>query len=188
MTTSGPLAPRYFIRLSKTGDPNAAISYNVGNGGPTLDQRAVIDAGFLELVRLGELPANDPDVLASLPVVDATIESDTRERPGWHRYNGDGYGDGATDGHPWAPCGQGTGHLWPVLSAERGEQDARDGRQATARPRCSLGMQRFASGVGLIPEQDWELPDLAASPFGTDPTHRVDRLRERRPGRARRRR
>ena len=31
-------------------------------------------------------------------------------------------------------------------------------------------MQRFASGVGLIPEQDWEYPDLAASPFGTDPT------------------
>ena len=52
----------YFIRLSKTGDPNAAISYNVGNGGPTLDQRSVIDAGFLELVRLGELPADDPDV------------------------------------------------------------------------------------------------------------------------------
>jgi hypothetical protein len=31
-------------------------------------------------------------------------------------------------------------------------------------------MGRFASGVGLIPEQDWELPDLAPSPFGTDPT------------------
>jgi hypothetical protein len=31
-------------------------------------------------------------------------------------------------------------------------------------------MHRFASGVGLIPEQDWELPDLARSPFGTDPT------------------
>src|SRR6266481_3564723 len=58
VTTNGPLAPRYFIRLSKTGDPNAAISYNVGNGGPTLDQRSVIDAGFLELVRLGELPAS----------------------------------------------------------------------------------------------------------------------------------
>ncbi len=65
VTTNGPLATHpYFIRLSKTGDPNAAISYNVGNGGPTLDQRAVIDAGFLELVRLGELPANDPDVAA----------------------------------------------------------------------------------------------------------------------------
>ncbi|HET7638451.1 MAG TPA: glycoside hydrolase family 15 protein, partial [Ktedonobacteraceae bacterium] len=53
VTTTGPLAQHpYFIRLSKTGDPNAAISYNVGNGGPTLDQRTVIDAGFLELVRL----------------------------------------------------------------------------------------------------------------------------------------
>src|SRR5213076_3647378 len=75
VTTDGPLAPRYFIRLSKTGDPNAAISYNVGNGGRTLDQRSVVDAGFLELVRLGELSAKDADVQASLPVVDAKIKS-----------------------------------------------------------------------------------------------------------------
>ena len=168
-TTNGPLASRYFIRLSKTGDPNAAISYNVGNGGPTLDQRDVIDAGFLELVRLGEFPATDPDVTASLPVVDATIEANTASGPGWHRYNGDGYGDGATDGHPWAPTGQGTGHLWPVLSAERGEQDLATGDAAGATS-LLLGMSKFASGVGLIPEQDWELPDLAASTYGTDPT------------------
>src|SRR5262245_37321765 len=63
----------------------------------------------------------------------------------------------------------GTGHLWPVLSAERGEQDLATGDRQTASS-LLLGMQRFASGVGLIPEQDWELPDLAASPFGTDPT------------------
>ena len=44
-------------------------------------------------------------------------------------------------------------------------------------------MRSFAAGVGLIPEQDWELPDLAASPFGTDPTRRLDRLHERRAGR-----
>jgi len=31
-------------------------------------------------------------------------------------------------------------------------------------------MGRMASGVGLIPEQNWENADLAASPFGTDPT------------------
>ena len=31
-------------------------------------------------------------------------------------------------------------------------------------------MRAFASGVGLIPEQDWEFPNLAASPYGTDPT------------------
>ena len=170
VTTNGPLGNgRYFIRLSKTGDPNAAISYNVGNGGPTLDQRQVIDAGFLELVRLGELSAEDPDVLASLPVVDSTIETDTPSGPGWHRYNGDGYGDGKDDGHPWAPSNKGTGHLWPALSAERGEQELATGDKQTAASRL-LEMQVFASGVGLIPEQDWELPDLAASPFGTDPT------------------
>src|SRR5205085_182951 len=99
VTTTGPLGPRYFIRLSKTGDPNAAITYGVGNGGPTLDQRAVIDAGFLELVRLGELSAADADVARSLKVVDQTIKSTTPSGPGWHRYNGDGYGDGAIDGH-----------------------------------------------------------------------------------------
>jgi glucoamylase len=170
VTTNGPLSPDpYFIRLSKTGDPNAAISYNVGNGGPTLDQRSVIDAGFLELVRLGLLPANDPSIKASLPVVDATIETDTASGPGWHRYNGDGYGDGASDGHPWAPSGQGTGHDWPVLTEERGEYDVAAGQMSTALSLLAT-MQHFASGVGLIPEQDWELPNLAASPFGSDPT------------------
>ena len=166
----GPLASHpYFIRLSKTGDPNAAISYNVGNGGPTLDQRSVIDAGFLELVRLGLVPSNDTAVTESLPVVDATIESNTPSGAGWHRYNGDGYGDGATDGHPWAPSGQGTGHLWPVLTEERGEYDVSSGQTSTAVTLLST-MQNFASGVGLIPEQDWELPNLAPSPYGTDPT------------------
>jgi glucan 1,4-alpha-glucosidase len=169
VTTNGPLASRYFIRLSKTGDPNAAISYNVGNGGPTLDQREVIDAGFLELVRLGELPVDDPDVVQSLPVVDATIKSTTANGPGWHRYNGDGYGDRASDGRPWAPSGQGTGHLWPALSAERAEHEQAAGNDAEAAS-LLLGMSRFATGVGLIPEQNWELPDLPPSPFGTDPT------------------
>jgi len=170
VTTTGPLASHpYFIRLSKTGDPNAAISYNVGNGGPTLDQRSVIDAGFLELVRLGLKPFNDTAVTESLPVVDATIETNTASGSGWHRYNGDGYGDGASDGHPWAPTGQGTGHVWPLLTEERGEYDVSSGQASTALTLLAT-MQNFASGVGLIPEQDWELPNLAPSPYGTDPT------------------
>jgi glucoamylase len=169
VTTNGTLAGHpYFIRLSKTGDPNAAISYNVGNGGPTLDQRTVIDAGFLELTRLGILTPTDADVTLSLPVVDATIKSDTASGPGWHRYNGDGYGDGS-DGHPWAPSGQGTGHVWPVLGAERAEQ-ALQTDDTTYAITILDGMAKFASGVGLIPEQDWEFPALAASPYGTDPT------------------
>lgn len=170
VTTNGPLAAHpYFIRLSKTGDPNAAVSYNLGNGGPTLDQRSVIDAGFLELSRLGELAASDAAIQESLPVVDATIEATTPNGPGWHRYNGDGYGDGSSDGHPWAPSGKGTGHLWPALSAERGENGLQTGDTKEAVTLLD-SMSNFASGVGLIPEQDWELPNLAASPYGTDPT------------------
>jgi hypothetical protein len=170
VTTNGSLASHpYFIRLSKTGDPNAAISYGLGNGGPTLDQRTVVDAGFLELTRLGVFAPTDLDVTRSLSVVDATIRTDTPSGPGWHRYNGDGYGDRGSDGRPWAPTGQGTGHLWPVLSGERGEYHLQVGDAATA-AQLLLGMARFASGLDLVPEQNWELPDLAGSPYGGDPT------------------
>ena len=178
VTTNGTLSSSpYFIRLSKTGDPNAAISYNLGNGGPTLDQRKVIDAGFQELVRLGELPATDPDVANSLKVVDATIEKQTPSGPGWLRYNGDGYGDCdlasgnscTVQGAPWAPTGKGTGHIWPVLSAERGEQDLATG-QASSAGNLLAAIDAMSSGVGLVPEQVWDTTDVPASSFGTDPT------------------
>ncbi len=61
VTTNGPYSSApYFIRLSKNGDPDSAVSYNLGNGGPDADQRAVVDAGFLELPRLGVLPTTMP--------------------------------------------------------------------------------------------------------------------------------
>jgi glucan 1,4-alpha-glucosidase len=179
VTTNGPLSNKpYFIRLSKTGDPNAAISYNVGNGSVVdHDQRTVIDAGFLELVRLGELPATDPDVLNSLSVVDATIEKQTPNGPGWLRYNDDGYGDCvvasghdcAPDGQPWAPSNKGTGHIWPVLSSERAEQELATGGSATA-GQLLAAIDAMSSGVGLVPEQVWDAPNVPASSFGTDPT------------------
>ena len=178
VTTNGPLSTSpYFIRLSKTGDPNAAITYNVGNGGATLDQRSIIDAGFLELVRLGELSASDPDVQNSLKVVDVTLLKQTPSGPGWLRYNGDGYGDcsvpadgGCTTlGAPWAPSDKGTGHVWPVLSAERGEQELATGDRKYA-GQLLASIDNMSSGVGLVPEQDWDTTDLAASAYGTDPT------------------
>src|SRR3954469_5476265 len=169
LTTNGPLLDQpYFIRLSKTGDPNADIDYNVGNGGPTLDQREIIDAGFLEYARLGALAEDDPDVVRSLGVVDKTIRRTTDTGVGFYRYNGDGYGDGATDGHPWAPSNKGSGHLWPVLAGERGQWELDRGLVSAAVGRLEA-MRGTASGVGLIPEQAWELPALARSPFGTDP-------------------
>jgi len=177
VTTNGPKsASPYFIRLSKTGDPNAAISYNVGNGGATLDQRSVIDAGFLELVRLGELPASDADVANSLEVVDATIGTTTASGPGWLRYNGDGYGDChvasgncPVEGAPWAPSDKGTGHIWPVLAEERAQQELVTGNASQAGTLLRAIMAGSA-GVGLVPEQDWDAADVPASPYGTDPT------------------
>ena len=176
VTTNGPLSTRpYFIRLSKTGDPNAAISYGIGNGGPSVDQRTVIDAGFLELVRLGELNARDPDVQRSLAIVDSTIEHDTASGPAWLRYNGDGYGDCSlapgthcpVDGAPWS--GNGTGHPWPVLTAERAQQDLTTDHAKTAGELlASMGAE--TSGPGLVPEQIWDQPNLPASPYGSDPT------------------
>jgi glucoamylase len=183
VTTTGPDAPRYFIRLSKTGDPNAAVSYSLGNGGPTLDQRTVIDGGFQELVRLGELPVTDPDVKASLAVLDKQIAVSTPSGTGYYRYgndaakgSADGYGDCyqpsqttcATTGAPWPPTDIGTGHLWPNLSGERAESDLAAGSASGAQSLLQA-MINFSSGVGLVPEQAWEDPDLAASPYGSDP-------------------
>ena len=183
VTTTGPDGPRYFIRLSKTGDPNAAISYSLGNGGPTLDQRAVIDGGFQELVRLGELPVTDADVQASLGVLDKQISVSTPSGTGYYRYgndaakgSADGYGDCyqpsqtscTTPGAPWPPTDTGTGHLWPNLSGERAESDLAAGSASGAQALLQA-MVSFSSGVGLVPEQAWEDPDLAASPYGSDP-------------------
>ena len=183
VTTTGPDGARYFIRLSKTGDPNAAITYNLGNGAPTVDQRSVIDGGFQELVRLGELSPTDPDVTASLAVLDKQISVATPSGTGFYRYgtsaaagSADGYGDCfqpsqsscTVEGQPWPTTDTGTGHLWPVLSGERAESAI--ARQQPGARDLLTAMTKFSSGVGLVPEQAWEDPNLPASPFGSDQT------------------
>ena len=189
LTTNGTLSSSpYFIRLSKNGDPNEAVTYNLGNGGPDADQREVIDQGFLEYTRLGILPSSDSDVANSLRVVDQVIKATTPSGTGFYRYGTktagteDGYGDcnvgDPTDctvqGKPWAGVceaqgqNKGSGHLWPVLSGERAEQAIARGHKHRAVGLLSE-MANTASGVGLIPEQAWENPDLAPSPYGTPP-------------------
>lgn len=171
-----------FIRLSKTGDPAAPIQYNLGNGSVTVDQRSVVDAGFLELPRLGILPADDPDVARSLELVDQTIKRQTPNGPGWYRYgtsapgSEDGYGDCyepdltacAPTGKPWPTGNVGSGHLWPVLAGERAEHLVQTNDKRGAR-RLLHAMHAQASGVGLIPEQIWENAPVAKSPYGSDP-------------------
>jgi glucoamylase len=186
VTTNGPFisptVPSYFIRIAKSADPNSGDQVDLGNGSVTVDQRSLIDAGFLELVRLGILAANDTTIQSSLKVVDETIERQTPSGPGFYRYGTsstesvDGYGDCfqpsgsscSTIGAPWAPTDTGTGHLWPVLSGERGEYDVTAGQQSSALTLLTA-MRKMTSGQGLEPEQAWEDPAVPASPFGTDP-------------------
>jgi glucoamylase len=184
VTTTGPDGPRYFIRESVDGDPNTAQTYDLGNGSlSNVDQRSIIDAGFLELTRMGELSAHDPDVQASLHVVDSVLESQTASGPGWHRYGiqadgaSDGYGDCyvpdptscSPTGEPWFTHSVGSGHLWPLLTGERAEQDLQSGDTAAASG-LAVDFQQMTWGLGYVPEQVWEDPDTPASPFGTDPT------------------
>ena len=178
VTSNGPLSSQpYFIRVDKTGDPDQAFSYTLGNGDTaSQDQRSVVDQGFLELVRLGELPASDPLVTNSLQVTGATIAASTPAGTGILRYNGDGYGDCEVsvfqdcqaNGQPWATTDQGTGHPWPVLSGENAEYQILADDPSAADADLSF-MLNSASGVGLVPEQVWNYPDVPASPYGADP-------------------
>ena len=200
VTTNGPYSSSpYFIRLSKNGDPSSAFDYGLGNGSVTTDQRAVVDGGFQELVRLGELPANDADVQNSLKVLDQVLGTSTPTGTGYYRYgtsttgSEDGYGDCYTpdptdcpqDGQPWPTTDTGSGHLWPVLSGERAESALATGDTALARTQLGF-LLGSASGVGLVPEQAWEDPDLAAVAVRQRPDHGIDRL-PRRPRRRLRR-
>ncbi len=185
VTTTGSYADRYFIRLSKDGDPDAATTYNLGNGSIDADQRQVVDAGFLELTRLGILAPDDADVRASLRVVDQVIRRSTPSGPGFYRYGTDaagtedGYGDCwepdptacSPSGKPWPTGNAGSGHLWPVLAGERAEQELQRGRRDQAVALLDA-MRRSTSGIGLVPEQQWEDPALPADPWGSDPTTR----------------
>jgi glucoamylase len=154
VTANGPLsAAPYFLRLTVDGNANAGTTYTIGDGGPTTDQRAVVDPSFLELVRLGVLHADDPAVRSTLPVVDRELGVDTPNGRFWHRYSFDGYGE-TPDGGPFPGPGN-TGRLWPIFAGERGEYELAAGDRAAARAR--LGAMAATAGDGLmLPEQVWD--------------------------------
>jgi len=153
----------YFLRVTDDADPDDGTRRSLANGGPTLDERAVVDAGFLELVRLGVLPADDPVVKNSLSVVDDAIRVDTPNGPAWYRYNGDGYGEldgsgGDAPGAPWSLTNAGKGRLWPILTGERAEYELLAGTESgDLAPDALLeAMAAFANDGRMIPEQVWD--------------------------------
>jgi glucoamylase len=168
VTSTGPYSSSpYFLRLTKDGNPDAGTTYAIGDSGPSkVDQRAVVDPSFLDLVRLGVLPARDRDVLNSLKVVDAQLGVRTPSGFFWHRASFDGYGEQA-DGSQWeydeAPDSLvSRGRAWPLLNGERGEWALAAGRDTVARTQLDT-MARAAGPGDMLPEQVWDQapPDVA---------------------------
>ena len=156
MTHTGPLAREpYYVRIAQHGKPDSGELLEINNGGGTWDERAIVDAGFLELVRLGIRPPTDPRVTASLAVVDRTIKIDTPNGPGWYRYNHDGYGE-KDNGRGWAVDMRGVGRLWPLLTGERGEYELARGGSARGLLDALL---KFANAGRMLPEQVWDRAD-----------------------------
>src|SRR5215213_660999 len=146
----------YYLRLSFNEDPDDGAPFDMGNGGGTFDEREIVDAGFLELVRLGVRRPQDPLVAKSLNVIDKVIKVETPHGPGFYRYNHDGYGE-MDDGRDWNWDGKytGKGRLWALLSGERGQYELALGRRADALRRLDT-MAGFANEGLMIPEQVWD--------------------------------
>jgi glucoamylase len=161
VTKTGPYSPNpYYLRLTKDGNPDAGTTYAIGDSGPSaVDQRAVVDPSFLELVRLGVKPAGDPIVRNTLAVVDRQLSYRTPRGRFWHRFTFDGYGE-TVDGAPWdftfpADSRITRGRGWPIFNGERGEYAVAAGHLGAAREQ--LRTMAAAAGQGLmIAEQVWD--------------------------------
>lgn len=125
------------------------------------EAREIIDGGFLELVRYGIRPADDPLIVDSLKVVDAVLKRDLPQGPGWLRYNYDGYGQ-RPDGGPYLGWGQ--GRVWPLLGGERAHYELAAGRDVSS----FIGSyEKFATCGQMMPEQIWDeapLPERRLRP------------------------
>jgi glucoamylase len=159
-TSTGPLSDRpYYLRLTKDGQPDRGTTYNLGDNNPDpIDQRAVVDPSFLELVRLGVKPANDPVIRNTLAVIDKQLATTTPAGQFWHRFTNDGYGERA-DGGPWnvnQPTPHRTyGRLWPILTGERGEYDLLVGDTHSVTQALNA-IAATAGSARLLPEQVWD--------------------------------
>lgn len=179
---------KYFIRITQNTDPDDGGLLDSRNGRPSLDERKILDAGFLELVRYGVRPADDPDILESLSELDdesreenlrvkyTFTASDGIQYPGWRRYGNDGYGENEEDGTNWGGDRENQrGRVWPFLTGERGHFEmelakARNqgnlsaGDASRIRNTYVRAMENFANEGLMLSEQVWD-------GVGTNSTH-----------------
>ena len=173
-TTSGEFGDgRYFVRITRNENPNDKGLLGENNGQPAMPEDRIIDGGFLELVRYGVRAPLAPSITDTLPEYDdQTREDRFRVRydvngvPAYRRYGNDGYGEQTDTGGNYGVGGQmhagQRGRLWPFFTGERGHYElaallARGETDVTAvRDTYVRGMESFANGGLLLPEQAWD--------------------------------
>jgi glucoamylase len=153
----------YYVRI------NGQESFDAehGNGLVTISNRPrgenicpaseMVSPDALALVRFGLRAADDPRILNTIKVIDATLKMDHPQYgPVWYRYNRDGYGE-QVDGKPFQFTG--IGRPWPLLTGERGQYEVAAGNFANAEKLLKT-MENYANETGLFPEQVWDSDDI----------------------------
>lgn len=160
--TKGNGASGYYLRITANDDPNDGAKLEINSSSLVVDERKIVDAGFLELVRLGIKSPRDPLIVESLKLIDQLIKVKTPVGDAWYRYNHDAYGEtpagGKYDGR------NGVGRLWTLLTGERGEYELAAGDIASARRRLDT-LAAFANDGLMIPEQVWDREESPAPRF-----------------------
>lgn len=120
----------------------------------------VVSVDALALVRFGLRRPDDPRILNTLKVIDATLKVQTPRGPCWRRYNHDRYGEHA-DGSPFinADDDAARGRAWPLLTGERGMYELSAGSAKTAGKLLDT-MADLAGDCGMLPEQVWDSPPI----------------------------
>jgi glucoamylase len=125
----------------------------VKNGGGMQDERAAVDGGFPELVRMGVKRANDPTIVSTLSAYDAVLAMNVKDsNQAWFRYNFDGYGE-HNDGSNFD--GTGVGRAWHIFTAERGMFSIASSGAGSSGTAYLNAVRSYATPEGFIPEQIW---------------------------------
>jgi glucoamylase len=153
----------YYVRVAEPDRADAASPCNgfvpIKNRPPDQSMAraaSMVSLDALAFVRFGLRAADDPRIVSTVKVIDATLRVDTPSGPAWHRYQGDGYGEHA-DGGPFD--GIGIGRAWPLLTGERAHYELAAGRKVVAN-QLAQALEAFAGESGLLPEQIWDTVDI----------------------------
>lgn len=197
-TTQGQLKTansdgQYYLRINKDTDPNNQSPMEVRNGQQPVSESAMVDGGFLELVRYGVRPANHPAIIATLPEMDdQTLADEARvkyeltspsgkQTVGWRRYGYDGYGEDTQTGLGYAKgiddsnTAAQRGRVWPIFSGERGHYEiasATANGQALAQAQLNMLRGTYAGSMEAFANQGLMLPEQVFDGVGNNDHYR----------------